>query len=245
LLEGMYSAAAGMAAQQQRIDSLANDMANVNTTGYKRVRVAFHDLLYTPTGPGAVQGVASGAGAAATQVGRGEAQGTLQQTGRTLDVGLEGTGYLEVRNAAGKQLLTRDGALHRTDTGRLFTTTGAFTGVTIPAGVSDDQVRINRDGVVAGPTGTVFGRLRLVSVRAPQALQSQGDNLFAPTAASGRPTAALPANLKVQQGVLEASNVDMATVMTDLIDAQRGYELASKAITNQDRLLEIANGVKR
>src|SRR3954469_10987669 len=241
----MYSAAAGMAAQQQRIDSLANDMANVNTTGYKRVRVAFHDLLYTPTGPGAVRGVASGAGAGAVAVGRGEEQGTLQQTQRTLDVGLEGNGYLQVRNAAGKVLLTRDGALQRTDTGRLVTSTGAFTGVTLPAGVAADQIRINRDGVIAGPTGTVYGRLRLVTVRAPQALQSQGDNLFAPTAASGQPTPAARANVSVQQGVLEASNVDMATVMTDLIDAQRGYELASKAISNQDRLLEIANGVKR
>jgi flagellar basal-body rod protein FlgG len=245
LLEGMYAAAAGMAAQQQRIDAVANDMANVNTTGYKRVRVAFHDLLYTPTGPGAVQGVASGAGAAATQVGRGEAQGSLQQTGRQLDIALEGTGYLEVRDAKGQRLLTRDGALQRTDNGRLVTSTGAFTGVTLPAGVNGDQLRINRDGVVTGPTGTVFGRLRLVTVRAPQALQSRGDNLFAANAASGRPTAALPATLRVQQGVLEASNVDMATVMTDLIDAQRGYELASKAISNQDRLMEIANGVKR
>ena len=245
MLEGMYSAAAGMAAQQQRIDALANDMANVNTTGYKHVRVAFHDLLYTPTGPGAVRGVASGAGAAAAMVGRGDAQGTLQQTGRQLDVGLEGSGYLEVRNAQGQRMLTRDGNLQRTDNGRLVTSTGAFTGITLPAGVADDQVRIDRDGRVIGPTGTVFGRLRLVTVRAPQALQSQGNNLFAPTAASGQPTAAQPANLRVQQGVLEASNVDMATVMTDLIDAQRGYELASKAISNQDRLLEIANGVKR
>src|SRR3954469_22458661 len=104
----MYSAAAGMAAQQQRIDSVANDLANVNTTGYKRVRVAFRDLLYTPTGPGAARGVASCARAAATQVASAQARRPVQTTGRALDVGLVGEGFLEDRDRAGRQMLTRD-----------------------------------------------------------------------------------------------------------------------------------------
>jgi flagellar basal-body rod protein FlgG len=244
LLEGMYSAAAGMAAQQQRIDAVANDMANVNTTGYKRVRVAFRDLLYTPTGQGAAKGVASGAGAAATVVGRGAAPGTMLDTGRPLDLALVGQGYLEVRDSTGKRMLTRDGSLERQNNGRLVTSTGAFTGVTIPQTVNDAQVHVNPNGQVTDEKGRALGQLRLVKVRAPEGLQARGDNLFAPTAASGQPTV-LRTGLTVRQSALEASNVDMGTAMTDLIDAQRGYELTSKVITTQDRLMEIANGVKR
>ena len=242
MLEGMYSAAAGMAAQQQRIDALSNDLANVNTTGYKRVRVAFRDLLYTPTGAGAVQGIASGAGAAAVQVGRSSEEGTIQQTDRPLDLALEGSGYLEVTDANGRRLLTRDGSLQRRPNGRLVTSTGADTGITVPAGVADDQVSIGPDGTVSAGNRSL-GRLRLVDVRAPEGLQAQGDNLFLPTAASGAPVAAR--GTTVQQHVLEGANVDLAGAMTDLIDAQRGYEMVSKAITTQDRLMEIANGVKR
>jgi flagellar basal-body rod protein FlgG len=234
LLEGMYSAAAGMAAQQQRIDALANDMANINTTGYKRVRVAFRDLLYSPTGQGAVKGVATGAGAAATVVGRGAAPGTIMDTGRSLDVGLVGAGYLQVR----------DGTLQRLNNGRLVTSTGAFTGVTVPNTVADDRVHVDPQGRVSDDTGRVYGQLRLVTVRAPEALTAAGDNLFSPTAASGAPTV-LRTGLTLRQSALESSNVDMGTAMTDLIDAQRGYELTSKVISTQDRLMEIANGVKR
>jgi flagellar basal-body rod protein FlgG len=244
LLEGMYSAAAGMAAQQQRIDALANDMANINTTGYKRVRVAFRDLLYSPTGQGAVKGVATGAGAAATVVGRGAAPGTIMDTGRSLDVGLVGAGYLQVRDSTGKTMLTRDGSLQRLNNGRLVTSTGAFTGVTVPNTVADDRVHVDPQGRVSDDTGRVYGQLRLVTVRAPEALTAAGDNLFSPTAASGAPTV-LRTGLTLRQSALESSNVDMGTAMTDLIDAQRGYELTSKVISTQDRLMEIANGVKR
>ncbi|HEY3019937.1 MAG TPA: flagellar hook-basal body protein [Solirubrobacteraceae bacterium] len=238
----MYSAAAGMAAQQQRIDALSNDLANVNTTGYKRVRIAFRDLLYTPTGAGAARGIASGAGAAAAMVGRSTAQGVTQSSDRPFDVALDGPGYLEVTDRNGRRLLTRDGSLQRRADGRLVTSTGAQTGVTLPAGVADDAVAIGADGTVRA-ANRVVGRLRLVNVPAPEGLQAQGDNLFLPTAASGRPAAA--GGTSVRQHVLEGANVDLAGAMTDLIDAQRSYEMASKAITTQDRLMEIANGVKR
>ena len=94
MLEGMYTAAAGMAAQQQRLGALSNDLANVNTTGYKRTRVAFRDLVYPPAGPGTAPGVQEGAGAAATMVGRGAAQGALQRTDRKLDVAIDGPGFI-------------------------------------------------------------------------------------------------------------------------------------------------------
>src|SRR5215218_9986896 len=113
MLEGLYTAAAGMAAQQQRMDHLANDVANVNTAGYKHVRTGFRDLMYGQTGPGA----------AAQIVGRSFAQGSLRQTGEPLDVALEGPGFLQVRTTDGQLALTRDGSLHVTNTGELVTST--------------------------------------------------------------------------------------------------------------------------
>lgn len=243
MLEGMYSAAAGMAAQQQRLDALSNDLANLNTAGYKGVRVAFRDLLYTPSGPGGAPGVESGAGAAAVSLGRGSAQGALQQTGNPFDVAIEGPGFLQVRDARGRLALTRDGALQRRADGQLATSAGALVGVRIPQNVADSDVAIAPNGVVRAG-GQVVGRLRLVTVTAPDRLRPAGDNLFVPTRDSGGPIPA-GADTQVQQRALEASNVDMADAMTSLMDAQRAFALASKAVTTQDQLLEIANGVKK
>jgi flagellar basal-body rod protein FlgG len=244
LLEGMYSAAAGMAAQQQRLDALSNDLANANTAGYKRMRVAFRDLLYVQTGAGATRGVSSGAGSAAVQLGRGSEQGAIQNTGNKLDVAIQGDGFLQVRDRRGQPALTRDGALQLQANGRLVTSTGAFTGVTIPRGVEEDSISIGSDGTVTGPNNQTLGRLRIVTVRAPENLQASGDNLFRATQQSGAPRAAGAATT-LSQGTLESSNVGMAGTMTDLMDAQKAFEFASKAISTQDRLLEIANGVKR
>jgi flagellar basal-body rod protein FlgG len=239
----MYSAAAGMAAQQQRLDALSNDLANTGTTGYKKLRVAFRDLVYTPVGPGAAPGVDEGAGAAATLLGRGAAQGALQRTDRPLDVALQGAGYLQVRNAAGQQVLTRDGNLHLDAQGRLVTARGEQTGVSVPPGTNDDDVAIAADGTVT-VNRAAAGRLTVVTVRSPDGLQAIGDNSFATTAQSG-PVAPAGAATRVEQGALEASNVDVADAMTEMMEAQRSFELASRAIKMQDQLLEIANGVKR
>src|SRR4051812_23310800 len=199
----MYSAAAGMAAQQQRLDALSNDLANANTAGYKHMRVAFRDLLYVQTGAGAARGVSSGAGAAAVQLGRGAAQGTMQSTGNKLDVALQGDGYLQVRDARGRVALTRDGALQRQPNGRLVTSTGAFTGVTVPSGVAESDIAIDANGAVHDAART-YGRLQIVGVRAPEGLQATGDNLFLPTAASGAPRA-ITTGTTLQQGTLEGS----------------------------------------
>ena len=239
----MYSAAAGMAAQQQRLDALSNDLANVNTTGYKGVRLAFRDLMYTPSGPGGAAGVRSGAGAAAVDLGRTDGQGSLVASQNPFDVAIKGRGFLAVRDARGRVALTRDGALQRRPDGRLTTSNGELTGVTIPRNVADDRVTIAPNGTVNVDRRPI-GRLRLVDVAAPNHLRAEGDNLFLPTAQSGRPVAA-GAGTAVQQHALESSNVDMADTMSDLIDGQRAYELASKAVTTQDQLLEIANQVKK
>jgi flagellar basal-body rod protein FlgG len=244
MLEGLYSAAAGMAAQQQRMDATANDLANVDTTGYKSERVGFRDLLYTQAGRAAGAQVYEGAGAAAEQLGRTLEQGALQNTGRQLDVAIEGQGFIQVRQANGTPALTRDGSLQVDAAGRLMTSTGQFLqpNITPPAGTTPDQVTISGNGTVTA-AGRQVGRIQLVTVRAPEALTPAGNNLFTANAASGPVQNATGATL--QQGFLEGSNVDLSDAMVSMMDSQRSFQLASKAIEMQDEMAGIANGVKQ
>jgi flagellar basal-body rod protein FlgG len=246
MLEGLYSAAAGMAAQQQRIDGVANDLANSSTTGYKHVRVGFRDLLYNAQGGAAGPTVLAGAGAAAGFVGRSQEQGALQTTDQPLDVAIQGPGFLQVKRPDGSLALTRDGSLRLDATGRLTTSDGNVVQPQImaPSGTTPDELSIAADGTVRVGTGTALGRIELVTVPAPDGLQPLGGNLFAATAQSGAATAA-GADTTVRQGALEGSNVDVGDAMVDMIDAQRSFQLASKAIQMQDQMLEIANQVKR
>jgi flagellar basal-body rod protein FlgG len=243
MLEGLYSAAAGMAAQQQRLDAVANDLANVNTTGYKKERVGFRDLLYTQAGRGAGTQVFEGAGTAATNLGRTLEQGSLQSTGRQLDVAIDGPGFIRVTHN-GQVALTRDGSLHVNAQGRLMTSSGDFVqpAITVPAGTSPDDITIGQNGVVS-VKGNQVGTIQLVTVPSPEGLTPIGDNLFTPGAASGTIRAATGANL--QQGFLESSNVDMADAMVDMMNSQRSFQMASKAISMQDEMAGIANGVKQ
>lgn len=234
-----------MAAQQQKLDGIANDLANASTTGYKHTRIGFKDLLYEQGGRPAANGVQRGTGAAAVDAGRGFEQGSLRGTGNPLDVAIQGEGFLKVRLTDGRQALTRDGALHVDGNRRLVTSTGALIqpAITIPAGVPSDKISIAKDGAVRA-NNVVVGRLQLVTVRATSGLQSAGDNAFIATAASG-PARNVTGNSSLEQGALEASNTDMAQAMVDMIDAQRTYQLTSKAIQTADSMMEIANGVKR
>ena len=244
VLEGMYTAAAGMAAQQQRLAALSNDLANVNTTGYKRVRIAFRDLVYTPAGPGTSPGVTEGAGAAAQSVGRGAAQGALKRTDRRLDVALGGPGFIRARGNDGAEVLTRDGSLQldaeRPPAARAAATSPASRS---RAGTSEDDVAISRRRH-ASPSATAPSASSTSSSSAPP-------TACAPTATTPSPPppraarATARATSSIEQGALEASNVDVADAMADMIEAQRSFELASRAIRMQDQLLEIANGVKR
>ena len=240
MLEGLYSAAAGMQAQQQRIDSVANDLANVNTNGYKHTRVAFRDLLYVNDASGNVR---SGAGAAATTIGRGFVQGSMRETGNPLDVAIEGEGFLRVRRADGTDALTRDGSLRIDPRGRLTTQRGELVqpAITVPAGTNESAVSIGADGTVNANNRPV-GRIQLVNVRSPESLDVIGENLYRTTAASGAATTA--AGARLTQGSIEASNVDVGDSMTEMIDAQRSFQLASRAVQMQDQMLQIANQVK-
>ena len=245
MLEGMYTAAAGMAAQQTRLDAVANDLANVSTTGYKHVRVAFRDLVYTDSGPGGAPGVKLGAGSAARVLGRSLQQGDNQQTGRSLDVAISGPGYFQVKLSDGRAALTRDGNLRLDATGRMCLHTGELVEppITVPKGAQQEAIAIGADGTVTLDK-KVLGKLRLVDVASPGNLEGGPDNTFLPSKASGPIRAAAPGTI-VQQGMLEGSNVDAGDAMASMIESQRAFELASKAITTQDQVLEIANGVKR
>ena len=245
MLEGLNSAAAGMAAQQQRMDAVANDLANANTTGYKHQRVGFRDLVYDQAGRSSAGGVRTGAGAAAVDAGRAFGQGSLQRTDRPLDVAIQGEGFLRVRLGDGREALTRDGGLHVDGRRQLVTSTGSLVqpAITVPEGVAEDEVSIAADGTVLA-AGRRIGRLDLVTVRSQQGLLSAGDNAFVTTAASG-PAVAAPRATTLSQGALEASNTDMSEAMVSMIESQRAYQLASKAITTADEMMGIANQVKR
>jgi flagellar basal-body rod protein FlgG len=247
VLEGMYTAAAGMAAQQTRIDAASADLANVDTTGYKSARVAFRDLVYdSAQGYGAAKGVTIGAGSAATSIGRSSAQGDLQDTKRSLDVALNGPGFIQVKLADGSKGLTRDGNLEVAADGKLRLSNGGELldpAITVPQGANPDAITITGDGTVSY-SGKALGQIKIVDVPAPAGLQGGPDNTFVTTKASGA-TRPAPKSTILTQGALESSNVDEATVMTDMIEAQRAFQMASKAITTQDQILEIANQVKK
>jgi flagellar basal-body rod protein FlgG len=244
MLEGMYTAAAGMAAQQSRLDAVANDLANASTPGYKHVRMAYRDLAYTQGTQGATTAVRLGAGAAAAMIGRDDRQGAVQETGNPLDVAIEGPGYIQLK-LNGQQWLTRDGNLQIDAQGRLGTQDGALLDppITLAKGTMPEQVAIAADGTVTA-AGRKAGQIRLVAVPNPARLDGGESNRFQATAASG-PVSAAPAMTALHSGVLEASNVDMGDAMADMMDAQRSFQLASKAIQVADQALEIANGIKR
>ena len=241
MLEGLYSAASGMEAQQQQFDAISGDMANVDTPGYQSTIMGFHDLLYSNGNYGS--NVATGAGAQAEQMGRDQTQGALQQTGQPLDVAIGGQGYIEVRRPDGTIGLTRNGALQLNDKRQLTTQTGMLVQppITIPAGVDPSEVSIGVNGTVQVGKQTL-GKISLVDVPAPDGLVADGDSVFSATAASGALRPAKSASL--QQGALEGSNVDMGAEMSKMMAAQQQYAMGSQAIQYQAQMLEIANEIK-
>jgi len=240
----LTTAAAGMEAQQAWMDALSNDIANVSTTGYKSLRVGFRDLLYQAPGRGGAAGTITGAGAAAGVIGRSSEGGALEATGRPLDVALTTPGFIQVAAPGGGVALTRDGNLQIGSDGRLRTANGRALEppIRIPRGVDPGEVQIGADGTVAAGRRT-FGRIALVDVTNPNGLRADGEGGFLPSAASG-PVQVAP-RARLQAGTLEASNVDLANVMTAMSEAQQGYALAGKAVTTQDEVLAVANGLIR
>jgi flagellar basal-body rod protein FlgG len=241
MLEGLYSAAAGMAAQQQQIDAIGNDLANLSTDGYKSERVAFSDLLYNRVEQ---EGTATstGAGASAQFIGRSETQGSLKETGQPLDLAIEGDGYFQVTRPDGQVALTRDGALGVDSSGTITNAEGHRLAppIKLPAGVSPHELRIAVDGTVTA-AGRKLGQIQLVTVASPDHLSSLGSSELAPTQASG---VVKPASGSIHQGALEESNVDVAKEMASMVSTQRSYQLASTAIQTESQMMSIANQLR-
>ena len=236
--DGIYAAGAGMAAQQTRIDYLSDDISNLNTTGYKSQRVAFHDLVYS-----SVSGTPVGAGSAVSTLGPTQDQGSIQPSDDPLSLALQGPGWFQVKRADGSIALTRDGSFGLDANGNIVTSTGERLDppVQVPKGTQPSDISISAQGAVT-VAGKSIGKIGVVEVPSDSGLVPIGGNLFAPSAGSGAPTAS---STQIQQGALETSNVDLSQTMADMIDAQRSYELASRAIKTQDELLDVANQIVR
>lgn len=241
MLDGLYSAAAGMAAQELQLDALSNDLANLSTTGYKAERVAFSDLLYSNVDE-AGTATTVGAGASAQLDGRVESQGALRETGNPLDLAIEGDGFFAVTGPAGQTLLTRNGAFSVDASGTLVDGRGdrLSPAIKLPAGVLPEDLSIAPDGTVMAGTRKL-GQIKLVTVRAPGHMTPEGDSLFAPTSASGPIEGA---GGRIRQGALEDSNVDVGRDMATMMRTQRSFQLASTAIQTESQMMAIANQLR-
>ncbi|MCR5874905.1 flagellar basal-body rod protein FlgG [Phenylobacterium sp. J426] len=261
-MQALRTAATGMAAQQLNVEVISNNIANMNTVGFKRQRAEFQDLLYQTFEAAGVQssdqgtivptGVQVGAGVKAGSVYRIQTQGTLTRTDNKLDMAIDGLGYLQVLLPSGETAYSRAGNLAVNDQGQLVTQDGyqIQPGITIPQDAVDiaisksGQVQVTQAGQVAP---AVVGQLELATFLNEGGLKALGSNLFMETAASGAPTTGVPGENGVGhliQGYTEASNVDAVSEITALIVAQRAYEMNSKVISTADNMLQTANQVK-
>jgi flagellar basal-body rod protein FlgG len=253
----LRTSATGMAAQQTRTEVIANNLANVNTTGFKRSRAQFEDLLYqTMQGP-TVLGSSESNTTPAIQVGRGtrlaavqrlHSQGPLEATGRGLDVAIDGEGFFPVQLANGTTAYTRDGSFQISDQSVLVTSEGyqIGAGIKIPSDVTN--ITISPTGIVSGDKGAgteaqELGRIELARFANPSGLQSIGQNLYTETPASGQAVTGYPQDDgmgRLIQGNLEGSNVEIVQEMVDMIAAQRAYELNSKAVKTAEEMSQTA-----
>jgi flagellar basal-body rod protein FlgG len=248
-------AATGMQAQQLNVEVIANNIANVNTTGYKEQRAEFQDLLYqTVIRPGTQSsdsgtivpsGIQLGAGVKAAAVYRINEQGNINQTSNPLDVAVNGAGYFQVLLPDGETAYTRDGSFQLNQNGQIVTADGypVQPGMTVPAATTN--ITISSAGQVyateQGKTNpTLVGQFQLANFANPNGLSAQGSNLFLVTQASGSATTgqALQNGFgSILQGDVESSNVDIVSEMTNLITAQRAYEMNSKVVKTTDDML--------
>jgi flagellar basal-body rod protein FlgG len=251
MMDSLNTAATGMLAQQTAIDVVANNLANVTTTGYKRGRMDGVDLAYQPfqlpTGKSGQIGLGAGLG----QIGKEMGEGTFQDTGRELDVAISGDGFIQVTQANGKLGYTRAGNLQVDANGRLCLSGGELLQprVTIPAGANG--LTIAPDGEVSATVnGKIqkLGQVDLATFANPAGLEAAGDNLYAATANSGTAKLGTPGSGGrglVEQGKLEGSNVDVATEMIGMIFAQRAFEASGKVVSASDEMLGMANGLRQ
>jgi flagellar basal-body rod protein FlgG len=262
MLRALHTAALGMSAQQAGVDNIANNLANANTTGFKRSTIVFQDLLYE-TIQAAGQNEASGSSQPATlQMGHGAAavatvrnftQGGFIETGNRLDVAISGDGFFQIRRPDGAIAYTRDGTLTLNADGTISSQTGLPLEPDLTVPPDAVELHISQDGLITirlqGDSRTVeIGQLELARFTNPGGLKPLGGNLYDHTEASGEPTIGSPGQDglgMIRQGFLEAANVDVVQEMVNLITAQRAYEINSKMLTTSEEMLQIANNLKR
>ena len=262
MIRALYTAASGMNAQQANIDTVANNLANVNTAGFKKSRMEFQDLVYqqlvaagspTSTSNEAPVGLEVGLGARPVATARDFASGNLRNTNAPLDLAIEGRGFFQISLPSGETGYTRAGALHLSAEGTLVTSDG-FTmepQITIPANTI--SISISKAGIVsaqlAGQSAVQeVGTLELAAFQNPAGLRALGGNLFAVTTASGEPTTGVPGQDGIgtlAQGFLEDSNVSVVEEMVNMILAQRAYEANSKVVRASDEMLTQVNNLVR
>jgi flagellar basal-body rod protein FlgG len=259
-LQALYSAASGMDAQQVRIDNIANNLANVNTVGYKASRDSFEDLMYDQIQTPGVKNGANTVAPVGAQVGHGTklsgvykqfSQGEVAQTNRQLDVAIEGNGFLQLTLEDGQKAYTRDGALTLDSTGRIVTKQGLVIDPSITVPPDATNLTIGRDGTIsvniAGQSAAQdLGKIQLAMFQNPAGLKSIGQNFYQETNASGAATvvdAGLSGAGTLSQGVLENSNVNVAEELIGMIVAQRMYEANSKVMSTTSEMMKSSNSV--
>ncbi|MCK5000863.1 MAG: flagellar basal-body rod protein FlgG [Anaerohalosphaera sp.] len=261
MLRAFSTAATGMTGQQMMVDVVANNLANINTTGFKHSQVAFQDLLYVKTQQAGAEissgvnlpvGIEVGSGVRPGATVKVFTMGELQNTGRSLDVAIAGDGFLQVAMPNGDMRYTRDGAMQINSQGTLVTATGYTYEPAITIPIDAVRVDIGKDGSVnitdATGTSSVVGTIQLAKFANPSGLTSEGDNLLSETQASGSPqtgTAGSNGLGSIQSNFLEKSNVQMVSELVNLITAQRAYEINSRAIKAGDDMLRTANDIVR
>jgi flagellar basal-body rod protein FlgG len=260
-MRALNIAATGMQAQQLNIDNIANNLANVNTTGFKRGRADFQDLLYQtvrPPGASASQstvvptGLQIGLGTRSVSISKSFTQGSYQTTEQPLDLLVEGNGFFEIQLPSGDSAYTRDGSFKLDDQGRMVTSNGDLLvpSVTIPPDA--DIITVGTDGTVSvttqGQVSQTVGNLTLTRFANPAGLDAIGQNLFRETVSSGSATSSTPGQDgagTLRQGMLEMSNVSVVEELVNMIVGQRAYEINSKAITTADEMMQTASQLKR
>jgi flagellar basal-body rod protein FlgG len=262
MIRAMRTAASGMIAQQMNVDVISNNLANVNTTGFKRSSLEFQDVLYQRLRPAGVSTGGTSLRPVALDVGYGSRPsstdrlftvGNIQPTGNPLDLMIEGNGFLQVLMPDGTTAYTRDGALKMDAEGSIVTSDGYIVQPEITVPQDATNISVNEDGrvevlIVGNDEPQEIGQFELARFMNPAGLNALGRNLFQRTAASGDPVLGNPAIDGfggLRQGYLEMSNVEVVDEMVKMIVAQRAFEINSKAVQTSDQMAELANNMKR
>lgn len=260
MLRSLYSSASGMQSQQLSLDVISNNLANVNTSGFKKSKIEFQDLLYqTYRAPGAEQGGGNllptgmhiGHGSRPVATAKIFTTGDFSHTGEQLDIAIQGDGFFEVQLPDGTRAYTRDGAFKRAADGRITTSDGLVVQggfQPIPTGTTDITISPNGDLSTRGSNGTQTFKVTLVRFANPAGLEAVGRNLYRETPASGTPeigNAGENGFGSMEQGYLEMSNVKVVEEMVNLIIAQRAYEVNAKSVQAADEMMQLSNNLRR